>query len=252
MLLKLKSRLTYGPVQSRRLGPSLGINILPSKVKVCTFNCLYCQYGWTDFEKLNFTEINTWPSVDEVALELERVFRSIFHPPSYITFSGNGEPTLHPDFPEIVDRVSHLRDKYLPHTKTAILSNSSMVNDASIRIALSQLDVRIMKLDAGNKKIFSQFNQPETDIKFEEIVEGLASLEKVILQTLFTSGPLGNFHKTNLSDWIKVVKKINPVNVQIYSLDRGSPSANILEVDKKNLDSIVSRLRAEHIISEAF
>jgi wyosine [tRNA(Phe)-imidazoG37] synthetase (radical SAM superfamily) len=238
MLLELQQDIIYGPVQSRRLGSSLGINLLPTGMKVCTFNCVYCQYGWTDYALLKNAP---FPSVDDVLHAVEEALQALPESPSYITFSGNGEPTLHPQFPEIVEGVKDLRDRLAPSAKTAILSNSSRVSNKTVCEALEQLDVRIMKLDAGRVKTFETYNQPFQGIFLDDIIDSLSCLDHVTVQALFTGGKLGNFRTKHLSEWIEKLKRIKPVDVHVYTLDRDCPSDAITKLTWGDLQQIQSK-----------
>jgi len=189
MLLELKEAVTYGPVNSRRLGRSLGINLFPGVRKVCTFDCLYCQYGRAGSVPNVRSDSSTLPSASEVATGVEVALRSPTDPPAYLTFSGNGEPSLHPDFPGIVEEILALRDRMIPTARVAILSNSSTVGCLRVREALRRLDVRIMKLDAGDEATFRRFNGPWAGLALDEVLTGLRALEDVTLQTLLASGP---------------------------------------------------------------
>lgn len=242
MLLKLQANLIYGPVLSRRLGRSLGVNILPRGKKVCCFDCLYCQYG---LEKAKTqTEIQSihFPSPDDIFSALKQALKELPQPPAYITFSGNGEATLHPDFYTIVQGIKEIRDAYSPISKTAILSNSLTVTNQAIRNALAILDGRIMKLDAGTEEMFQTYNHPTPGITLENIVSSLETLPDVTIQTLFTGGPQGNFSPTHINAWIQQLKRIAPIFVQIYSLDRDSPSLEIEKVTRADLESLRIRL----------
>ncbi|MBN2601940.1 MAG: radical SAM protein, partial [Candidatus Marinimicrobia bacterium] len=217
MLLRLQNSIVYGPVASRRLGHSLGINLLPFYQKTCTLDCLYCQYGWTRFSNL---ETAKFPSVTEVLSALEHSLKSLPASPDYITFSGNGEPTLHPEFGTIIDEVKQLRDALAPGAKVAILSNSTILIRPSIHTALEKLDERIMKLDAGNATIFEIYNRPHPSYEFHRIIEGLAALKNVTIQSLFTGGRDGNYTPPSILDWVNKIVEIKPRMVQIYTLDR--------------------------------
>jgi wyosine [tRNA(Phe)-imidazoG37] synthetase (radical SAM superfamily) len=252
MLLELQSDIIYGPVQSRRLGRSLGVNALPPLAKICTFDCLYCQYGRAATHPPGKTRRHNFPPKEKVLSALELALKNLSQPPVYITLSGNGEPTLHPDFKEMVEGVRQVRDALSPTSKTAILSNSTTVSDPITREALAILDVRIMKLDAGTEEIFNHYNRPTKGITLAETVEGLASLGKVSLQSLFTKGPEGNFSPVHLSHWVKQVKKISPLFVQIYSLARQSPTDSITALDRNELNHIHSLLEKENISSGFF
>jgi len=223
-VLPLKKNIIYGPVRSRRLGRSLGINLLPPGRKWCTFDCLYCQYGWTPRGDDRHAEEKDVPSHDDVVRAVEIAIRELDEPPAYLTFSGNGEPTLHPDFPRIADVVNLLRDRIAPRAKTALLSNSSRVGDRVIRAAIARLDRPIMKLDAGNARVFRDYNRPVAGIAHDDIVGGLSKMRNITLQALFTAGPQGNLEEENVFDWIEKVKLIRPRDVQIYTISRPIPS----------------------------
>jgi wyosine [tRNA(Phe)-imidazoG37] synthetase (radical SAM superfamily) len=254
MLLDLQAGIIYGPVRSRRLGRSLGINILPAERKVCSFDCLYCQYGFSHGKTREEAgkERNRLPTVTEVLSAVEGAVLNLPEPAAYLTFSGNGEATLHPGFKEIVLGLRDIRDRLCPGSKTAILSNSSMVNDPLIREALALLDVRIMKLDAGTEEMFAGYNRPAKGITLEDTVAGLAALEDVTIQSLFTKGGEGNFTPEHLIAWVEQVKKISPIFVQLYSLDRESPTASLLPVNKSELLDIRLLLEKENIPSGVF
>ena|GEM_PF-402142 len=254
MLLELKSEIIYGPVQSRRLGPSMGVNILPSVQKGCTFDCLYCQYGRSSHkskDELNATAY-PFPPVSEVLHAVEQALKNLSQPVRYITFSGNGEPTLHPNFKEIVEGIRQVRDRFSPASKTAILSNSTTVNDPIVREALAMLDARIMKLDAGNQEMFAHYNRPARRITLEDTVSGLASMADVTIQSLFTKGPGGNFSPGHLSAWVKQIKRIKPLFVQVYTLDRDSPTKTLYSLDKRERLHICSLLEQENITAQDY
>lgn len=252
MLLELKSDIIYGPVRSRRLGRSLGVNVLPGRQKVCSFDCLYCQYG--RFAPKNMAEAGKceFPGVKEILDALGQALKQLAVPPAYITFSGNGEATLHPHFRELVEGVRQLRDSLASEAKTAILSNSTTVNDPGIREALAMLDVRIMKLDAGTEQMFAHYNRPGKGITLEQTAAGLAALEDVTIQSLFTKGPDGNFTPQHLSAWVKQVKKIAPLFVQVYSLDRSSPTRSLIPLDKDELLHIQTLLERANIPGQIY
>lgn len=250
-MIQLQRNIVYGPVNSRRLGVSLGLNILPAKTKVCSFDCLYCQYGWTDEFDDNILD-KILPSKKEILAALENQLKEINYEPNYITFSGNGEATLHREFGAIVDGVIELRNKYSQHAKTTILSNSTQVFKPKVREALAKLDERIMKLDAGYDDMFIHYNRPVKYVYLDVITDTLANMKDITIQTLFTSGPLGNFTEKNITAWLERVKKIQPVFVQIYSLDRGYPSEEISHVSYEELMRIKELLEKENINSEVY
>lgn len=240
MLLDPKPGVIYGPVNSRRLGASLGINLLPPGQKRCTFDCAYCHFGWSAGPP---TQHDAFPTPDLVLSAVEGALHKHQDSlPAFLTFSGNGEPTSHPQFLTIVERVRALRDRLCPGTKLALLSNSTRLADANVRAALTLLDVRIMKLDAGTEAMFRRYSRPLEAITLEDIVDHLANLREVTLQTLFTSGAGGNAHPEHVTAWIEKVLAIHPVDVQIHTLDRDWPSTELAPVEPATLQGIAARL----------
>lgn len=251
-MLELQKKIIYGPVHSRRLGRSLGINVLPAGRKICSFNCLYCQYGWEESLPKKKLPASLFPSIKEVEAALEEALSALEPPPAFITFSGNGEATLHPDFAGLVQTITRVRDRMAPEARTAILSNSTTVGSRDIRDALERLDVRIMKLDAAFPDLLTTYNRPAADVIMADIINGLASMQGVTIQTLFSRGSMGNFQSRNITPWIDCLKQISPSQVQIYTLDRASPSDTIHRVSKSELLPLQKRLRQEHIRSEVY
>jgi wyosine [tRNA(Phe)-imidazoG37] synthetase (radical SAM superfamily) len=245
--ISLQSGIIYGPLRSRRLGLSLGINLLPEDYKLCSFNCVYCQYGWTHEPVVDATRaLKDLPRPAEVAGALERALKAIVRKRQKLdalTFSGNGEPTMHPDFPEIVERAIGLRDQYLPHLKLAALSNSSTVTRPEIRVALDRLDLRIMKLDAGSEEIVHQLNGPAPPFYLKDIVNGLKDLKDVILQSLFVQGRISNADPDSVALWIESLREIHPSLVQVYTLDRTPADSRISKVNRPTLEWIASQVR---------
>jgi wyosine [tRNA(Phe)-imidazoG37] synthetase (radical SAM superfamily) len=243
-ILNLQKGIIYGPVDSRRLGRSLGINLSPTRYKVCSFNCVYCHYGWT---KHLATDLSPYaadlPTVGAVEEALEKALREVSPPPAYITFSGNGEPTLHPDFSEIVDRVIAVKQRSGSDAKLAILSNSTAVGDARVREALANLDVRIMKLDAGTEAAFQRINRPAPGVLLDEIVEGLKLLDDITLQSVFVDGEVTNTGKDDVEAWLKDVREIAPMSMQIYSLENAPAMSTLVGVPMERLREIREEVR---------
>ncbi|MDH5466547.1 MAG: radical SAM protein [Candidatus Aminicenantes bacterium] len=252
MILELQKGIIYGPVNSRRLGRSLGINILPPARKVCPFNCVYCQYGWTETHVARADDIPDLPSVNAVRSALKNALTELPTLPAYITFSGNGEPTLHPEFDKIVEEVITLRGQLAPGAKTAILSNSALVSDPLTRASLSKLDMRIMKLDCGSRKTFTKYNQPCPGVDIEAITEGLVQLSAVHIQTLVAAGGRGNLNPENIEEWIERLKRIKPVSIQLYTLDRGYPSNQLRPAGREDLNRIQGQVQKERIVIDVF
>jgi wyosine [tRNA(Phe)-imidazoG37] synthetase (radical SAM superfamily) len=246
MLLELKPDITYGPVSSRRLGRSLGINLLPSRTKVCTFDCVYCQYGWTRCFEIDNVAFRL-PTPEEMVAAVTKAITSQPEPPAWLTFSGNGEPTLHPRFAEMVDALLELRDRLVPQARTAILSNSTEVGDTGIRAALARLDARIMKLDAGDEATFMAYNRPAHRVKYEQVLDGLCQLGDVTVQTLVASGIDGNDDPAHLERLVECVSAISPSAVQIYTLDRPVPAACLYSAAPGLLSKLAEQLQSQGV-----
>lgn len=240
--LKLKEGIIYGPVNSRRLGSSLGINLLATKYKLCTFNCLYCHYGWTNIHTGDaMAYLSDFPSVSQVKEALESWLVTNRTPIDYITFSGNGEPSLHPYFDRMVEAALQVKEKYVPGAKLAILSNSTCLDNPRVLSGLSKLDVRIMKLDCGTEKTFLKLNHPCKSIKIENVVENLKKLKDIVIQTILVDGVINNAEDEEVEAWTERLHYIHPKEVQIYTLDRPSAEKGLVKIDKEKLHQIAQR-----------
>jgi len=243
MVLALKTGIIYGPVDSRRLGKSLGINLSPSGYKLCSFNCVYCHYGWTRKLSSSFdTFRDDLPGRLEVGAAIEEALKAGLEF-DYITFSGNGEPTLHPDFPKLVDDVIALRKLYRPHVELGLLSNSTGLADKAVRDSIAKIDFPMFKLDAGTEKTFKAINRAPHGIDFRTIVDNLASLSNIIIQTVLIDGDPCNVTETELDAYFDLLAKIKPCEVHIYSIDRPVPKTEIALVPPDRLEEIAARGR---------
>lgn len=244
-LLPLQKGCIYGPVQSRRLGSSLGINILPVKYKLCSMNCVYCQYGLTKSPNLVAEIRNGYelPSIADLEKTLLAALSSLKKKFAYLTFSGNGESTLHPQFPAMVDAVKTIRDKYLAETRLAILSNSTTLLRSEIKKALMKIDVPILKLDAGDENLFRKINRAAKGIKFDDLIRGLIEFhhKHKVIQTLIFNGRSSNSTDDNLKAWAKLLSQIKPAEAQIYTLDRPAASRGITALSKNELHKFAKR-----------
>jgi wyosine [tRNA(Phe)-imidazoG37] synthetase (radical SAM superfamily) len=192
------------------------------------------------------------PTLSEILKAVEEAILDMDSPPTNLTFSGNGEPTLHPDLVDIVDGVIAIRDRLCPSTRTAILSNASTLGEPAVMKAVSKLDDPIMKLDAGDDPVFKRYNQPGISIAFQEIIGCIGNLETVVIQCLFTAGDAGNFTPSNIANWVEKIRLISPRFVQIYSLARGFPSKEIISVPKESLEEIKAELTRSGIAAEVY
>jgi wyosine [tRNA(Phe)-imidazoG37] synthetase (radical SAM superfamily) len=239
-VLQLQANIIYGPINSRRLGRSLGINLLPTDYKLCSFDCVYCHYGRTDVKTLLPAEKH-FPSVEQVLDAVAGALRT-YADVDYITFSGNGEPTLHPHFPTIASAVCRLRDELRPGVKLAILSNSTTVHLPHIREALTVFDAPIMKLDAGDPRTLACINRPASAVKLEHIVEGLKEIPGLIIQSVLVDGKVANIKGEPFEAWLSALSEIRPTQVQIYSTDRPVPEAGVERVPPSALQGIAGEV----------
>jgi wyosine [tRNA(Phe)-imidazoG37] synthetase (radical SAM superfamily) len=237
-VLELQRDVVYGPILSRRLGRSLGINLLPTTRKLCTFDCIYCQYGSAEPGSPAGNE-GRLPSLQRVAQKVEEAVTQQPHL-DYLTFSGNGEPTLHPQFPEIVAEVRRLRDRLCPHVRLAILSNSSRISRPEIRKAIEQMDDPIMKLDAGDPSTFALINHPQHAVKFEEMLAGLQAMPRLIIQSVIIAGEVQNHSGEAHEAWLTAIAQLSPESVQIYSTDRPVAAAGVQRVSRQALERLAS------------
>jgi wyosine [tRNA(Phe)-imidazoG37] synthetase (radical SAM superfamily) len=241
MLLPLQVEILYGPVNSRRLGRSLGINLMPGGYKLCSFDCVYCHYGWTKKHTMDVREcFRDLPSLDQVVERIEIAARSALDF-DYITFSGNGEPTLHPQFAELVDEVVRIRDQYRPEVRIALLSNSTGLVHAAVRESIPKIDFPVFKLDAGTEETFRKVNRPAKGVEFAQILALLSSLENICLQTLLIEGIPSNVTQQDLEAYFQQVARIRPREVHIYSIDRPVPDPHLVRVPRKKLQEIARR-----------
>ena len=239
--IPLQSGIIYGPVRSRRLGWDLGLNTSPISYKLCSFNCVYCQYGWTDVCTMDIADrLGDFPTLDDFKKALEDALRENKEIDN-IAFSGNGEPTLHPQFEELVDIARQLKEEYFPGANIGVLSNSSTINIEKVHRALTKLDFRIMKLDVGDLETLRKINQPCRAVDYEAILNGLKSLEKVTLQTMFVDGTIRNIGEQEVREWSERVGEIQPIKAQIYSLHRPPAETSLREVPAERLREIAAQ-----------
>lgn len=241
----------FGPIHSRRLGVSLGINLSPADGKVCSFDCLYCEAGFN----AQGVGKKGLPDADTVASQLEEKLKEMKakgEPLDVITFSGNGEPTLNPQFPEIMDRVLALRDKYYPNAKVSVLTNSTRIFTPAVADALKKADNNILKLDSAIEKTMQLVDRPnDKEFTVEKVIDGLKQFTGTgVIQTMFLRGshngiPVDNTTPEELDALIKAYHEIKPREIMIYSLDRSTPEEKLVKVEKEELEKIAERLRSE-------
>ena len=242
----------FGPVHSRRLGISLGINLMPADGKVCSFDCIYCECGFNADHRPTLPI----PTREEVADKLEQVLQRMTHEgqlPDVLTFAGNGEPTGHPHFAEIISDTIRLRDQYCPKAKVCVLSNSTMIHRQQVHDALMLVDDNILKLDTVSPQYIQKVDRPNAQYDVNSIIERMKAFNgHIIIQTMFMRGEyqgesVDNTTEDYVAPWLEVVKQIKPQQVMVYTIDRETPAHGLEKASHEQLDAIRDRVIAAGI-----
>ncbi len=249
MATSLFGDMIFGPVKSRRLGRSLGVNLLPTDGKLCNFDCIYCECGWTDRPgtPLRFND----RAAVAAALEARLMAMSeAGEELDVITFAGNGEPTMHPQFAEIVDDTVALRDRFYPAAGVAVLSNATMIGRESVRKALQKVDRAILKIDSALPETIKIMNAPRFDYSLDEVISHMNRFDgDIVVQTMFLRGEkegmvIDNTTDEEVSAWLDVLDRVRPSQVMIYSIDRDTPYDRLAKVEGDELERIAEKVRA--------
>ncbi len=242
--------IIFGPVHSRRLGLSLGVNLLPTDAKLCSFDCIYCECGWN----ADHPGARRFNPRGEVRRQLEKTLRRMAGdktPPDVITFAGNGEPTLHPEFEAVVDDTLALRDALCPTAKVSVLSNATQLHREGVCRALRRVDNPILKLDSAFDETARLVNNPQNpDYSVRAVVDRMKTFgEAMILQTMFLRGTcagrrVDNTTEREVAAWLQLVEEIRPRQVMVYSLDRDTPCPTLEKVPREELRQIADRVEA--------
>ncbi len=244
----LFNEIVFGPVKSRRLGISLGVNLLPRFGKWCNFDCIYCECG---FNKDGKGDINL-PTVEEVEEALRE--KLVNHDKTIgaidtITFSGNGEPTMHPGFSKIMDIAIDMRNRYATEAKVSVLTNGSRAHIKEVAGALLKVDNAIVKIDSASEETIRLIDRPQFNYSLEKIIEGLVPFkERFVLQTMFLKGEfeghlIDNTTPEEVEMWYKVVERTRPREIMIYTIDRETPAKNLEKAGSETMEAIAAPLR---------
>ena len=248
-MTSLYDNIIFGPIRSRRLGLSLGVNLLPIESKLCSFDCIYCECGWNE-DHPGKRRFNAREDVREMLDATLQKMVADGTPPDVITFAGNGEPTMHPDFEKIIEDTIALRDKHCPAAKVSVLSNATQIHREDVRRALLRVDNNILKLDSAFDETVQLVNKPQGAYTVARTVELLKAFEgNLIIQTMFLRGEylgkrVDNTTEEEVSVWLKLVEEIRPKQVMVYSLDRDTPCQTLEKVEKDELREIAARVEA--------
>ncbi|MDR0694640.1 MAG: radical SAM protein [Prevotellaceae bacterium] len=239
--------IIFGPVQSRRLGVSLGVNLLPAHGKWCNFDCIYCECGW-NAEHHNDHRLPTQEQVREALQEKLQRMQQDGALPDAITFSGNGEPTLHPQFPEIIDDVIALRNRFAPLAKTCVLSNATNLCNDAVFYALQKTDKPILKLDSAIESSVRRINQPQGNYSITRITgqmqrfEGKFTLQTLFLRGLFHREKFDNSTPEEVGKWLDIVQLTRPREIMLYTIHRDTPAQTLQKLTKEELLAIAQKV----------
>ena len=238
--------IVFGPIFSRRLGSSLGVNVLPSKGKLCNFDCVYCECGWNKdgiaerrFPLLEDIEAALEEKMSKASAEGVRV--------DSITFSGNGEPTMHPDFPQIIDATIGCRDRFFPDAKVSVLSNATLISRPAIAEALMKVDNPILKIDASSDELIGMINKPVGHYRLEETIEAMMKFNgNFVLQTMFLRSPdFDTAAPEALNNWMDIVRRVRPREIMVYTIDRETPDKTLQKYTVEEMTEFVRPLMEE-------
>lgn len=248
-MTSLYDNIIFGPVRSRRLGLSLGVNLLPIESKLCNFDCIYCECGW-NADHPGAKRFNNRNDVKTMLRQTLSQMAAEWALPDVITFAGNGEPTMHPDFEAIIDDTIALRDELCPAAKVSVLSNATQIHREDVRRALMRVDNNILKLDSAFDATVQLINKPQGDYSVARTVELLSLFGgNFIMQTMFLRGEylgqrVDNTTPEQISAWLEIVKRLSPKQVMVYSLDRDTPCQTLEKVEKEELQKIADMVQA--------
>jgi len=238
--------IVFGPIFSRRLGSSLGVNLLPSKGKLCNFDCVYCECGWNK----DGAGDRTFPSLTDIESALETKMSALAAEGGKvdsITFSGNGEPTMHPDFPEVIDITLRLRDRFFPDAKVSVLSNATLIGRKAVADALMRVDNPILKLDASTDELVRKINKPVGTYRVDEVVGNMKLFQgRFVLQTMFLKSPDFNTAEAEaLVRWMDIVREVGPREIMVYTIDRETPDKSLEKYTVDEMRELVRPLIEE-------
>jgi len=254
----LFDEIVFGPIKSRRFGVSLGINLLPLHGKFCTFNCIYCECGLTEERKKERPVLFTAVQINSSLQSRFEALKSGGLNPDNITFAGNGEPTLHPEFETIIENTIHLRNEFFPKAKITVLSNATRLDRENVKRALLRIDNNVLKLDAGTNETFIAINRPTSPITLEKVVQELIAFDgNLVIQTMLIRGKVDGVQVDNTTEeeislWLKHIAEIKPKQVMLYPIDRQTPYRTLEKVPESEFQALVARIEDLGIKAEVF
>ena len=239
----IREKVVFGPIRSRRLGSSLGINLLPENGKICTFDCIYCECGWNK-DGCNDTKLPSAEKVRKALVSKLQQCQAEGVTIDSITFSGDGEPTINPEFPQIIDDTIRLRNQYYPNSKITVLSNATMVHKPEVFNALRKVDNPTMKIDAPTNELIEKINHPAPGYDICRVVEALKQFNgNFLLQTMFLkSNDFDSLSPDVLNGWMDIVRLLKPREVMVYTIDRPTPEEGLQKFTVEEMRALVQPL----------
>jgi len=252
MSTHLFDSIIVGPLKSRRLGKSLGVNLLPLRCKLCSFSCIYCECGWSADGNPEGVKRQLC-AAEEVHAALERRLKELQAErslPDAITFAGNGEPTMHPQFAQLVDDALALRNAYAPQAKVCVLTNATLIHRPAVMAALQRVDRAMLKLDSGFDETVKILNNPQGDFSVGKLVERMQLFgDRLMVQTMFLRGTyngatVDNTTPKEVNRWLEILRLLRPREVTMYTIDRDTPAQGLQKISPEKLEEIAEKVRA--------
>ena len=244
----LFDNIIFGPVSSRRLGKSLGINLLPNNQKICNFNCVYCECGWSENINSEKVKFHKREEISDALRSRLIQLKASNNVPDVITFAGNGEPTMHPNFEDIINDAIQIRNEVAPQIQIAVLSNATLIHKPGVFMALNKIDQNILKIDSAIPETIEKINQPKGKINLKDLIQNMKAFKgNLIIQTLFLRGEtdeveINNTTQKEIEAWLKLIKEVKPSKVMIYTFHRETSAQGLTRIPENELQQISEKV----------
>ena len=245
----LFDNIIFGPVSSRRLGKSLGVNLLPNNQKICNFNCIYCECGWSENIKNEKVKFHTREEISDALRSRLDQLKTSNNVPDAITFAGNGEPTMHPNFEDIINDSIQIRNEVAPQAQIAVLSNATLIHKPDVFMALNKIDQNILKIDSAVPETIEKINQPKGKLNLKELIQNMKAFKgNLIIQTLFLRGEtdgveINNTTHKEIEAWLELIKEVKPSKVMIYTFHRETSAKGLTRIPENELQQISEKVK---------
>jgi len=244
----LFDNIIFGPVSSRRLGKSLGINLLPNNQKICNFNCVYCECGWSENINSEKVKFHKKEEISDALRSRLIQLKASNNIPDVITFAGNGEPTMHPSFEDIINDSIQIRNEVAPQVQIVVLSNATLIHKPGVFMALNKIDQNILKIDSAIPETIEKINQPKRKINLKDLIQNMKAFKgNLIIQTLFLRGEtdgveINNTTQKEIEAWLELIKEVKPSKVMIYTFHRETSAKGLTRIPENELQQISEKV----------